>query len=312
MDILSFGIIVTDMIIKPVTPELFQRDDTLVDFTTHPGGDGCNVCLNAAAMGMEAALVTAVGEDALSGFLRGYLEGHGVDTSYVAGLPDCPTGVSFVLTQPDGERHFLTSVDILDRIDPDQVTDDMLAKTKFLTVNSFFALPRMEGERGTALMKRAKEMGVRTALDTIPCKAGHVFDSIFDVLPYTDIFIPSYEEAVAITGKETPEEMAAAMQKFGFDIFGVKLGSDGCFVTDYKDSFRIPAANVPRVVSTVGAGDTFFAGFITAQVRGMGLRDSALFATAAASLTVQVPGASGGVKSFDQVDAVFRELRDAL
>ena len=63
----------------------------------------------------------------------------------------------------------------------------------------------------------------------------------------------------------------------------------------------IPAYVPDKVVSTTGAGDTYVAGFMTGLAEGMSMREAATFASAAASFTVEVPGASGGVTSLDQV-----------
>jgi sugar/nucleoside kinase (ribokinase family) len=51
-------------------------------------------------------------------------------------------------------------------------------------------------------------------------------------------------------------------------------GADGAMGLDSAGEIvRVPAEPVPQVVDTNGAGDAFFAGFLTAHLAGRGLRD---------------------------------------
>lgn len=302
MDIITIGILCTDIIVRSVTPAFFNFDAMPVEITTMAGGDACNVALNAAAMGMDVALVSRVGNDSQGRYLSDYLFAHGVDSAFI-GTGREATAVSLVMVEPDGERHFLSSTKILGEIGPELITDDLLKGASFLSLNSFFGLHSLETEGAVEIFRKAHAAGVRTAMDTVSCRRGDPGELILPVLPYTDIFMPSFEEARQIFGTEDVHEMAERVAPLGTGIFAVKLGSSGCYVTDFENEYRVPAFRIPPEIpiSTVGAGDTFMAGFLTAQVHGMNLGDSAVFASAAASLTVRSPGANGGIRSFDEV-----------
>ena len=75
-------------------------------------------------------------------------------------------------------------------------------------------------------------------------------------LRQTDVFFPSIDEARLITGKNTPEEIASCMSGFGMKAFGIKLGKQGCFVTDFARTLYEPALEWMPVVDTTGAGDS--------------------------------------------------------
>ncbi len=307
MDVLVIGISVLDILVKPVTPEVFTRDGSEARIEFMPGGDALNVAVNAASMGTQVGLATTVGNDDNGRAVRRYLDEKGVDTSALKISERFPTGISLVLTEPDGERHFIADKDILQEITAGQVTEEMLDGVKILSMNSFYKLPALDDGGVIPLFDLAHEKGVLTALDTKENKYDNWLSRIEDTLYHTDIFLPSYEEASKITGRQDVQAMARAMKKYGMKIFGVKMGSRGSYVTDFKREYFVEPFPTEKVVNTVGAGDTYFAGFMTALVRGLDLYECALFASAAASYTVQTMGAQADLPKAGVIEDMIRQ-----
>lgn len=307
VDIISIGMLVTDTLVRPVARDIFMRDSQQVSIHSMPGGDACNVCLDAVAMGMNTALVSSVGSDANGAWLMDYLKKHDVNTTDIHVSEQYGTAQSLVLTEESGERHFLTSTEIFADITADAITDALLSEAKFLSLNSYYRMKQVDGAPAAALFRRAHSFGVKTVVDTMTCRHGDPWEQILPVLSETDIFMPSFDEARQITGKDTPEEMADILQKTGVHVFIVKLGAEGSVVFDFDHNacYRIPAFHADHVVSTVGAGDAYCAGIMTALCRGYSLQESARFASAAAALTVKCEGATGGIHSFEKVSALL-------
>ena len=301
MDILTVGLAVCDILVKPVTPELFQRDSTRVNMEFSPGGDACNVAMNAAALGLHTGIVTVLGEDGNGKFLLDYLQNQGVDTSAVCKTGSHSTGTSIVMVEPNGERHFLSNTEIFEELGPDQIPESLLKQTKILSLNSCYRLPKLDDGGIVPVFARARDLGILTAMDTTWNRSGDWLGRIRKALEYTDIFLPSYQEAVQITGEKDVRAMSRVMSHYGLKIFGVKMGEQGSYVTDFNQEYQVPPFSVKNIVNTVGAGDSYVAGFLAAQVKDMGLRDSAVFASAVAAFTVQTMGAVGGVPTFKEV-----------
>lgn len=295
------GLMVCDIMVKPVTPEIFQRDSTPVEITILPGGDALNVAVNASALGMKTAVISAVGTDANGIFITNYLQECGIDISGIRKTSRYSTGCSIVLTKPDGERHFLSSTKIFEEVLPSQVTRELLEGASVLSLNGCYRLPRLDDGGVIPAFQLAHEMGVLTAMDTVWNRQGEWLPRISETLKHTDIFLPSYQEAVQITGETDVQQMRHRMESFGLKVFGVKMGDRGSYVTDFQDEYIVSPFRVSNVVNTVGAGDSFVAGFLTAQAKGFGLYDSAVFASAVAAHTVQTVGAVGGVPSMEEV-----------
>lgn len=304
--ILSIGMAVADLLAGPIPRDLFLRDSVPVSLKTQPGGDALNLCLNGAALGMDCRLVSCIGDDPNGEMIREALIRAGVRTDFLQVLPGVSTAVSIVLTESSGERHFLTCQDIFRRICADDISDAVLRKTGFVSLNSYYRMPLVDGAPAASLFHRARALGALTLVDTMPCREGDAMEKILPVLAETDLFFPSYEEARQITGRDTPEEMAEVLQGTGVSVFAVKLGEKGSFVTDFAEHFTVPADETAEVASTVGAGDTYCAGFLTALSRGYDLKHAAAFAACASACTVEVPGANGGIRSFAQVEDRYR------
>ena len=117
MDIICIGLLMCDIIVKPVTEKALSLDATPVDtIQMLPGGDACNVACNAAALGMETALVSVVGDDPNGAFLRRWLDERHIDIRSLAVRGGQTTGTSIALIEPNGERHFLTNTEIFDTL----------------------------------------------------------------------------------------------------------------------------------------------------------------------------------------------------
>jgi len=81
---------------------------------------------------------------------------------------------------------------------------------------------------------------------------------------------------------------------------GIKLGSEGCLVSEGTEILRLGIYKVP-VVDTCGAGDAFIAGFLYGALKGWEVEETAFFASAVAAFCVGAMGATTGVKDASAV-----------
>jgi sugar/nucleoside kinase (ribokinase family) len=78
----------------------------------------------------------------------------------------------------------------------------------------------------------------------------------------------------------------------------VKCGANGALVQDGSIRQRVPAVSVIPV-DTIGAGDSFNAGFISAYLRGASLIDAARMGNITGALSTL---AAGGTEAFRDID----------
>jgi sugar/nucleoside kinase (ribokinase family) len=203
---------------------------------------------------------------------------------------DAPTSIAISLIRSTGERALLYQLaaaaeDFQPFALPPDATHFHLA-----------AVYRMRHLRQIApeLLKRAKEAGLRTSLDTQWDTEGEWMKVLSPSLPYADYTLMNAEEARMLTGQAQPEEAARVLRDLGANHVIVKLGPRGC----WADGVSIPGFAV-NAVDTTGAGDCFSGGFIAALERGLKIEEAARFANAVGALAVQEVGATAGVLDWD-------------
>ncbi|WP_310634262.1 PfkB family carbohydrate kinase, partial [Paraburkholderia sp.] len=89
-----------------------------------------------------------------------------------------------------------------------------------------------------------------------------------------------------------------------------KLGADGAYFETAEGVYgHVPARRVEKVVDTVGAGDGFAVGVVSALLEGRPLPEAVARGNRIGALAVQVIGDSEGLPTREQLDAL--EARDA-
>ena len=127
-------------------------------------------------------------------------------------------------------------------------------------------------------------------------------DLLRETLQDTDVFIPRYEEASYLAQKTDVQDIMDAFSRFPLKVFGIKLGGDGCILTDdFKNYTRLKPYHEFSVVDTTGAGDCFMGGFLCAYLKGWSLEECGKFASAVASFGISAVGPSTAVPDFDTV-----------
>ena len=108
--------------------------------------------------------------------------------------------------------------------------------------------------------------------------------------------MPGLEEGRFLTGEHTAEGIARFYRQRGARLVIVKLGADGAwFDSDSAGSGHVPGFPVEKVVDTVGAGDGFAVGVISALLEGLGLPEAVQRGAWIGARAVQVPGDSEGL-----------------
>ena len=110
---------------------------------------------------------------------------------------------------------------------------------------------------------------------------------------------PPFGEAAVLTGREELSGIREALSGFGIKTLIVKLGEEGCYLTDFKNEWRVPTFAEFERVDATGAGDSFVAGFIRGIIEGWDNEAAAVFACCVASHNVTRVGATAGVPDFN-------------
>ena len=307
--IVSIGMMTCDTILAPVPDNILELDCAMIGAPVLAcGGDAENTAIALAKLGAEVSLIGLIGNDANGRFLLSECAHFGVHTEGIVTSRDVPTACSYAIVDMRGERHFLSEISAFHAFSIEHVNMEMVRGARVVYLGSAMAMHGMNHGGITKIFREAKKSGALTVMDAAMNDLERCDDwmgLLEDAFRVTDIFFPSLQEAEALTGSRDPERIAESFAGFGMKAFGVKLGSEGSFVTDFSENRRIPCPAGLPVVDTSGAGDSFMAGLITGLEHGLGLFDSAAFGSAVASLNVGKKGATGGIPSFAEAAAFY-------
>ena len=68
-------------------------------------------------------------------------------------------------------------------------------------------MEQLDGEPASRILRFAKEHGVTTSFDVLAIATPNLTELVNICLPYVDLFIPNYEEAVMISGPRGRQEI---------------------------------------------------------------------------------------------------------
>lgn len=298
VDVVCLGILVADVIARPVD-ELPHGAVSLMDeVSLHGGGCALNTATGLARLGLSVAVVGKVGEDTFGDFIVGLLDERGLDTQGVLRDPATPTSATIVLVDSAGERSFLHLPGANGALSAEELPMESVFAGRALHVAGSLVMPMLDGAPTARLLAEARHRGVRTSLDTVYDATGR-WERIEPCLPYLDLLTVSLSEAQGISGQRDPASAATWFRERGVAEVALKLGPDGCYVAGAEFEGDLPAFPV-RAVDGTGAGDAFAAGVIYGRLIGWPLVDAARLANAAGALATTAVGATEGLLGLDE------------
>ncbi|MCX6081181.1 MAG: carbohydrate kinase family protein [Chloroflexi bacterium] len=241
-------------------------------------------------LGILTSVVGSVGEDANGKQVIEDLKSYGIDTAGVITVHGGQTGISVAIVRDDGERAFVSTLGSSQDFNESMVLDqwDKPSEASIVCLVGLFNTPNLTLKSAARLLAKARQAHKLTMLDTGWDPHNWQADTIAglqEILSQTTLFMPNFDEARAITGKNTPEEAALALQKFGTEIVVIKCGGEGSYCRQGDQTFFVQPRQVD-VFDAVGAGDTFNAGFIFGLRHGWSWQACLAFGNTTASIYI--------------------------
>ena len=273
------------------------------------GGSGAIAACGAARLGLRTALAGVVGDDLFGRFMLEALAGRGVDTGGLVVDPNARTGLTVILSR-QGDRAILTFPGTISALTADHLDRTLLSRTRHVHVASYF-LQTSLAPSVAALFALARESGATTSIDP-NWDPNELWEAgLEDALSATDVFLPNAEEAMRIADAGDSADAAYALAARG-PLVAVKRGGNGALAARANGEL-VEIQALPRTdpVDTIGAGDSFDAGFLTAMLKGWGTRSALALGCACGSLSTRAIGGTTSQPTLDEAQAAFAELLQA-
>jgi 2-dehydro-3-deoxygluconokinase len=284
--------------------------DRATSFSKRTAGAETNVAIGLARLGFKVGWASRLGDDSFGRYLLDAMRGEGIDCSQVLHMAGQRTGLMLKGRVDDGsdppiEYHRKGSAASLMGVD--DVHAAWLRSARHLHATGVFAAV----SASTLLAARASIDAMRDRGGTVSfdpnlrpslwASAQVMREQINALAARADWVLPGLEEGRLLTGEHTPEAIALHYRGAGARLVVVKLGAQGAYFDGPRGSGHVPGVAVDAVVDTVGAGDGFAVGLISALLEGLDVMRAVERGAWIGARAVQVSGDTEGLPTREQL-----------
>ncbi len=298
-DYTSLGFHTFDALCYPVS-DLPEGGNTFFveDFALAVSGAAGAAAVVAAKHGLKVQAVGGVGPDLMGEWVLRRMGDFDIDTGMMQLCPDHQTSSSIVTTRANGDRPALHRKGATGGffVEDDQV--DRVLDTKILHIGGVGLMDRMDKGRNAEILAAAKARGCTTTLDVFASTPDDLA-LIKPLLESTDYFMPSEEEAMALSGLTGFEDIARFLLDQGVGAVALTLGRDGVMYRDQAGTKIDLSSFEIDVVCTCGCGDCFNAGFATGLHLGHPIETCLMLGQASSAQNAMGLGSQAVVSSLE-------------
>lgn len=303
-DVTIAGELNLDLILYGVPEEIPRERELLVnDVNLTLGSSSAIVAHNLASLGDRVGFITSIGDDPFGDLALSRLSAAEVDVSRVSILPSRKSGLTVIMRRSSW-RSMLTYPGTMVDLCLDDLDIEYLSSARHFHFSSFYLQRGLQSDV-PKLFERLKSAGLTVSLDCNDDPEDRWDGGIRDALRYVDIFLPNGREAQRLTGAADVENAARELARM-VPIVVVKLGAEGAIARQGDEQWFSRALEL-EVVDSVGAGDSFNAGFLHQYLRGSDLEACLAAGNLAGALSITRPGGTEAFRDVEHREQFLRE-----
>lgn len=285
-----------------MTKKIICFGEVLFDvFPTHRkiGGAPLNVALRMASLGINAQIISRVGNDEIGKELLHFIEENGVATDTIQVDENLSTGEVIVQLNDKGSASYTINYPVAwDKIEVTSVAKNAIANADAMVFGSLVCRDLVSHQTLLDLMNLAKykifDVNLRAPFYTkellieLMNKADFIKfndDELYEISEYMNSPYHSLEQNIHFIAEQTNTKHIC-----------VTKGSHGA-VLYYNDNMYYNSGYKIEVADTVGAGDSFLAGLLTQLLTGNDAQFAINYACALGALVAQKEGANPKIEA---------------
>jgi sugar/nucleoside kinase (ribokinase family) len=298
-DVLVVGDLNVDLIMNKINkmPQIGeeQRADEM-DIVM--GGSTAIFACNISKLGSKTEYMCKLGNDSFGRFLLKEMEANHVNTDSIIVDPNLRTGATIIFFIEE-DRMMVTYPGAMEHLAADEISDDILTSARHIHTSAIFFQPKLKA--GLAgLFERAKKLGLSTSMDTQWDPEEKWNLGLEEVLPHLDFFLPNEDEFIRLAGKPDLDSALDSVAHHN-TCFVIKRGAEGVIMLQNGKKTTVSSLPIPKIVDTIGAGDSFNAGFIHAYLNGKDTETCLHEGNRTAAVSIMAAGGVDGIISYEQV-----------
>ncbi|MEK5256310.1 sugar kinase [Paenibacillus sp. FSL F4-0125] len=278
-------------------------------FSKALAGAESNVATGLSRLNHPTGYVTKLGEDNFGHFIAQAMKKENIDTDNITFTKENSTGMlikSKVVTGDPKVEYFRknSAASKLSLVDFDETYFNAAGHLHVTSISA--ALSRSCHEFAVHAMEFMKRQGKTVSLDpnlrpSLWPDTETMVNTINDLATRCDWFLPGLGEGKILTGLSTPEEIADYYLARGVSLVVIKLGPEGAFYKSAEGEGYVDGFKVEEVVDTVGAGDGFAVGVISAMLEKLPIAEAVKRGNAIGALAVMSPGDMDGLPTREEL-----------
>lgn len=288
----------------------------VTEFGRASAGAELNVAIGLARLGYNVAYVTSLGDDSLGRHLRHVMAAEGLALDHVRQDPHHPTGFMLKSMTEDGSDplvEYFRRGSAASQLSPQDMPAAAVLQARILHLTGITpALSASCSSLATAMARQVRSAGGLVTFDPnlrprLWASTAAMVENINALAMLADVVLPGLEEGRVLTGCQQPGDIADFYLDRGVAQVVIKLGPAGAYFASAAGRGVADGVPVASVVDTVGAGDGFAVGVISALLDGLPLAAAAARGNAIGARVVQFRGDSEGLPTRSALGAAAHE-----
>ena len=286
-------------------------------FQRRIAGADTNVAIGLARLGFHVGWLSRVGSDSFGDFIRQTLEHEGLDCRYLHNDSEHPTGLLFkerALDGADPRVEYFRRGSAASHLAPQDARNVDFAALRHIHATGIPpALSASARELSYHMLKKARAGGASISFDpnlrpSLWASESDMCETLNTLAALSDWVLPGLSEGQLLTGQKTPYDVAGYYLDQGASAVIIKLGPEGSYYRGHLDgqeeSFTVDGCQVAEVVDTVGAGDGFAVGVISALLDGRSACQAAMRGNLIGAQAIQVVGDMEGLPDRERLSTL--------
>ena len=305
-DLLVIGELNIDLILNGIEsfPEL-GKEKIAEDLTMTMGSSSAIFAANSSRLGLSVGFSGMVGYDDFGNQILEELRTFGIDTSTIITSQKVRTGLTAILRHQN-DRAMVTYPGAMEKYQYGNIPSRVFGAARHLHISSLFLQPGIKKDLFT-IIDRAKEHEMSVSIDP-QWDPNEEWNLNFQKLVgAVDLFLPNEEEFLQITAASTLDEGITKLQPhLSTGAIIIKQGIRGATIVTSNNIQQVLGLENEDPVDTVGAGDSFNAGFVFQYLQDSRLTECAHFGNIAGAVSTTSAGGTEAIQDLETLKRIAK------